>query len=317
MEIHDYQKVYEKLKNGEEVVPVSREEAFMMALIGRIGSSGGESERSLKTLLDYTKSTASLFSGLTDLESIDPNILLKTDTSNVTNMRSMFQNCPSLTTVPELDTGNVNNMAYMFSSCKSLTTIPELDTSNVTNMSGMFDGSSALKTVPELDTSNVTDMSFMFNGCGALETIPELDTRNVTSTFYMFVNCTSLKTVSGLDLRNVEDAGNMFNVCDELETCLIKNIKTELDLSECPSLSLDSLIYIIKELRRAGGKTLTLGSVNRAKLNGVYVKTIDITDDMRAEDDLIDEKLPFEICDENTDGGTNIIDYMTRKSWYC
>lgn len=42
MEIHDYQKVYEKLKNGEHVTPVSREEAFMMALIDRLGSSSSD-----------------------------------------------------------------------------------------------------------------------------------------------------------------------------------------------------------------------------------------------------------------------------------
>lgn len=43
------------------------------------------------------------------------------DTSNVTNMSSMFNNCTSLTEVPQLNTSNVTNMRYMFSSCNKLT----------------------------------------------------------------------------------------------------------------------------------------------------------------------------------------------------
>ena len=53
MEIHDYQKVYEKLKNGEEVVPVSREEAISLALLKKIRElTGEETKRSLKTFFD-------------------------------------------------------------------------------------------------------------------------------------------------------------------------------------------------------------------------------------------------------------------------
>ena len=36
------------------------------------------------------------------------------DTSDVTNMSSMFQNCSSLTSVPLLDTRKATNMSYMF-----------------------------------------------------------------------------------------------------------------------------------------------------------------------------------------------------------
>ena len=44
MEIHDYQKIYEKLKNGEHVIPVSREEAFLMALIDRLSGNTSNTE---------------------------------------------------------------------------------------------------------------------------------------------------------------------------------------------------------------------------------------------------------------------------------
>ena len=41
-------------------------------------------------------------------------------------------------TIPLLDTSNVTNMNSMFGNCKKLTTIPLLNTSNVTNMNSMF-----------------------------------------------------------------------------------------------------------------------------------------------------------------------------------
>jgi surface protein len=78
----------------------------------------------------------------------------------------------TVTTVPFLlDTSQVTNMSSMFSGCAALTTVPELDTSKVTNMSSMFSGCAALTTVPELDTSKVTNMFSTFSGCAALESV--------------------------------------------------------------------------------------------------------------------------------------------------
>lgn len=93
------------------------------------------------------------------------------DTSNITDMSSMFSNCTKLTTIPPLDTSNVTNMGYMFNLCTSLTTIPLLDTSNVTNMKSMFYNCANLTTIPLLDTSNVTNMSYIFDLCKNLTTI--------------------------------------------------------------------------------------------------------------------------------------------------
>jgi hypothetical protein len=51
------------------------------------------------------------------------------------------------------------------------------------------------------------------------------------------------------------------------------------------------------------------------KLADVYVKVIPITDEMRAEDDLIDEKLPFEVCESTDEGAMLIKDYVLEKNW--
>ncbi len=86
-----------------------------------------------------------LFNGLGSLTNID---LSGLDTSQVTDMSSMFSDCLSLTSldVSNFDTKKVTTMSWMFQSC---TTLTSLDLSN-------------------FDTSQVIDMAFMFSGCANL-----------------------------------------------------------------------------------------------------------------------------------------------------
>lgn len=93
------------------------------------------------------------------------------DTSDVTDMNSMFYKCLNLTSVPLFDTSNVTSMNVMFGNCSSLTSVPSFDTSNVTYMNSMFNNCEKLKSVPSFDTRNVTEMDWMFYACKSLETI--------------------------------------------------------------------------------------------------------------------------------------------------
>lgn len=124
-----------------------------------------------KSLLDAwnpnnPNSANSLYRGDTKLV-YAPNI----NTSTVTIMQRMFQNCVRLTSVPLYDTSKVTDMYEMFDYCRNLTTIPAFNTSNVTIMSQMFRSCSLLKTVPYLNTSKVTDFQYMFSSCSNLTTI--------------------------------------------------------------------------------------------------------------------------------------------------
>ena len=209
----------------------------------------------------------------------------------------------------------------MFSECSSLTTIPQLDTSSATVMSDMFSKCSSLTTIPQLDTTSVTDMNRMFSGCTNLTTIPQLDTSSVTNMNNMFYNCSSLTTIPQLDARSVTGMYNMFSGCTNLTNCRIRNIKVNLTIGSGTTyghlLTVDSLIYMIKELVNTGSsKTLTMGTANTDKLSSTYVKLIGITDEMRAEDDLIDSKLPFEVCESTEEGALAILtDYVALKNW--
>ena len=243
------------------------------------------------------------------------------DTSEFTDMSNMFNICRKLTTVPLYNTSKVTNMTSMFDSCDKLTTVPMFDTSNVTTMRNMFHADYVLTEVPLFNTSKVTDMYNMFSDCEVLTTIPLFDTRNVTNVSSMFSGCNVLTTVPELDIRRASSTNNIFYGCPRLTDVHIKNIKTNLTVGSGTTyghlLTVDSLVHLIYELRNTNSaRTLTVGSANLEKLANVYVKAIDITDEMRAEDDLIDEKYPFVVCESTDEGATLITDYASDyKMW--
>ena len=222
-----------------------------------------------------------------------------------------------------IDTSILTNMSNMFYSCSKMTTVPLFDTSKVTNMSNMFRYCSGLTTVPLFDTSKVTNMSYMFGDCSGLTTVPLFDTRAVSNIGSMFYKCSKLTTVPSFDLRGVTwatNAGSMFYNCTALTECWLRNIKANLTVGSGTSyghlLTLESLLHLCKECHKTTSSLkLTVGTENLAKLEGIYVKLIDITDDMRAEDDLIDEKYPFVQCESTDEGAMEIADYMATKSW--
>ena len=114
------------------------------------------------------------FSGMENLQSITG--LSYLNTSNVTDMCAMFQNCKTLTSLDMsgFNTSNVTDMGDMFNNCKALTTnldLSSFDTHNVTNMICMFQNCYALKTIYVGDgwnTDAVTYSEEMFRNCRKL-----------------------------------------------------------------------------------------------------------------------------------------------------
>ncbi len=120
------------------------------------------------------------------------------NTSEVTNMSSMFYNCKLLTSLDlsSFNTSKVVKMSDMFYECEQLTSVnlSNWNTSMVTDMTRMFDYCRSLTTLDlcSFNTSKVTDMTCMFEYCGKLVKIhvgSGWSTAAVSSSSYMFDGC--------------------------------------------------------------------------------------------------------------------------------
>ena len=148
------------------------------------------------------------------------------NTSNVTSMCGMFNNCFYLKTfdIDKLQTASVTDMANMFYNCKCLTSldVSHFETGSVTDMSAMFKAIGDKVTSLDLsnfDTKNVESMSSMFSFINGLTSIDltNFNTAQVTSMSNMF-KATNLKHIYVSDLFKTDQvaySANMFAMCSE------------------------------------------------------------------------------------------------------
>ena len=142
------------------------------------------------------------------------------NTSNVTNMSSMFSGCSKLTSLDltKFNTEKVQNNYSMFKDCSSLTslTLGNFSVGFSTDLSAMFQGCSALTSVDlsKFNTANVIDMQYMFDGCKSLASldVSMFDTGNVLNMCNMFSGCSSLTELDLMNFStsNVQTMDNMF-----------------------------------------------------------------------------------------------------------
>ena len=168
----------------------------------------------------------------------------------------MFIGCNAFTIAfKNFDTSNVTDMNSMFLSCEKLEylDLSIFDTSNVTDMAWMFDGCKSLKWMNiYFNTNKVTDMQYMFAKCfsvGSLH-LTSFDTSNVTNMHGMFLCRQRLYSLdlSSFDFSNVKDITNMFTGCTSLVDLKFgKNLKVSINLSDCP-LSHESALSVIDGL---------------------------------------------------------------------
>ena len=211
------------------------------------------------------------------------------DTSNVTDMSDMFNNCSGLTGELDLsswDVSSVTNMSDMFNLCSRLTNIDvsTWDVSNVTNMNNMFNKCSALTNidVSTWDVSSVTNMNSMFYRCSGLTNInlSTWDVSSVTNMFYMFSSCPYLASInlSTWDVSSVTNMNSMFLYCTSLTNLQLNDLGhnqscTSLDLSTCTALTKDSILFLFNNAfdRATAGYTtaftITLNAATKALLS--------------------------------------------------
>jgi surface protein len=181
-------------------------------------------------------------------------------TAAVTTIRSMFQSCSSLTSVPLFNTAAVTTMQGMFNSCSSLTSVPLFNTAAVANMNSMFFSCSSLTSVPLFNTAAVTDMSSMFNSCSSLTSVPLFNTAAVTNMSSMFNSCSSLTSVPALVVTAVSSStslNSMFNSCSSLSRIEAKDFRFTFSVANC-NFSSAALNEIYTNLPTVVGQTITV-----------------------------------------------------------
>ena len=177
-------------------------------------------------------------------------------TLNVTDMSCMFNKCHKLGELIGINlfnTSKVYNMCLMFQDCNIIEKLDlsNFDTSNVTNMSFMFNKSHRLKEIKGIDkfnTSKVITMRGMFQQCNELEylNLSNFDTSNVTDLGIMFQECFKLKylDISNFNNNNFKNIGWMFNKCYQLNE--IKGINI---LNSCDNINKIGIFKDCPELK--------------------------------------------------------------------
>ena len=190
--------------------------------------------------------------------------ITRLNTSKVTNMACMFNNCKSLTSLnlSSFNTANVTDMGCMFDNCKSLTSlnVSNFNTAKVIHMEWMFYGCSSLTSLnlSNFNTAKVENMTCMFDRCSKLTRLDlsKFNTANVKEFIRMFEKCSSLTSldVSNFNTAKVTRMELMFKDCSKL---------TRLDLSSFNTAECTNMEYMFK-----GCSSLTylnVSSFNTAK----------------------------------------------------
>ena len=185
------------------------------------------------------------------------------DTSLVTDMSHMFENCYQLREVDisKFSTASLQTMNSMFVNCEKLEKIDlsNFDTSSVTDLDHLFNNAKKLQKIDlsnfkttslksmnctfcncyevteidisSFDTSSVTNMDHLFHNCTAL---PEIDTSNFNTASVTTMNCTfrHCENLKVLDLRNfdtskVTDMYDIFGYCFKLVYINVSSFDTK------------------------------------------------------------------------------------------
>lgn len=253
--------------------------------------------------------------------------------SNVETMNSLFSYCSYLTVLDlsNWDITNAKEVQAIFSNCKELTTINGLNTwitgGERKHIASMFKD---CRKMTEINLSNwVLKVHLyaysLFQNCTSLLTINlgKIDFSSATAFYDMFNGCNKLTDIIGeIDLSSAVNVSNMFNSCQKLTNVTLKNIKKSIQIGSGTSygtlLTDNTIVNTFQELHDLTGstaQTLTLSTPSNARTEAIYVKLIDVTDEMRAEDQYIDSKKPCVVCESTDEGAMTLKEYGISKNW--
>lgn len=179
---------------------------------------------------------------------------------NAANVSSLANGCSALTSVSLPDLASAQSVSSAFSACSALEMATIGSIPKATDVSSIFPGCQSLTTATIGGTPKVTTARLMFYGCYSLKSVSlDLSGGDLTTTEHMFSGCSMLADVTGvIDLSRATVTGSMFGSCSSLEGVRIKGLKVDLDLSACANLSTESVKYLVDNLQKVTGKSITL-----------------------------------------------------------
>lgn len=199
---------------------------------------------------------------------------------------------------------------YAFHGNKKISKLPQgiLDLTSV-NATGMCYGATALTEI-KTEKWKSANINGVCKGCTSLieVNLPNCKLQNATNAFE---NCTALETViTGGSETWFSEFTYAFKNCTNLKNLILKNIRKSLQIGSGETwghlLTVDSLINTVKELINTGSaRTLTMGSVNKAKIADIWCV---VTDDTTA-------KMAIEIVEAGTEGAMTLEDFAGLKGW--
>lgn len=134
------------------------------------------------------------------------------NTGNVTIMASMFNGCSTLATAPTFtDTSKVTQVNSMFQNCNRLNSIPTYNLANTTLFQNMCNGANNLVSFSAINVGSqaTVNCASMFTGAVALVNVSNINLGNVTA----LANTLSFSSTSSLtSLSNVSNARFGFSV---------------------------------------------------------------------------------------------------------
>jgi surface protein len=175
-----------------------------------------------ETDMNWNNSAAKDLSWLLDVTKFKDN---KIDTGRYAFYRS---DAVSFTALPDLDTSNITDMYAMFQQCPNFNqSLDNFDTSNVTGMRYMFDAASSFnQPLDNFDVSAAIEMQQMFRNATAFN--QNLDTWRPTSAQYihwMFINATSFNgSLEGWEIPNVVSMYGLFQGASSFNHPSISNL---------------------------------------------------------------------------------------------
>lgn len=181
------------------------------------------------------------------------------EVDEVVDISYMCLSCTSMTSAQLPIMGKVTTAASAFNGCVLLESLEIGGLPLCKHLNSLVSGCKALKSLSLGDCSNVELIDQMAVWCVNLTDVTAVFGGSLKSMNMSFYGCSSLRKVDAImDLSECGDVGNAFTNCTSLEELRLKGLKVDLDLSACANLSTESVKYLVDNLQKVTGKSITL-----------------------------------------------------------